>query len=165
MEYADIASRIRAIRDHMNLSADLMAETVGLKTRKSWYDYERGNHLPTGAVLHRLAELGIDTNWVLTGEGEMLKGTGLHSPALPQNGVDRTLLSRVHKGVSEVYRSENVRISADALADEVAEIYDDLTAAYDSAEKRLVGLDLALHQLRRDVRLPPAEGGKSKSAS
>lgn len=51
-----------------------MAEAVGLKNRKSWEDYERGNHLPTGPVLLKLVSLGIDTNWLLTGVGAMRFG-------------------------------------------------------------------------------------------
>ncbi len=83
----------------------------------------------------------------------------------PAGGIDRDLLAAIHKGVAEVYRAENARISADPLADEVARIYDDLVATYDSPDKRLIALDLALHQLRRELRSPVAGGTSRKQVS
>lgn len=80
------------------------------------------------------------------------------------SGIDRDLLAAVHKGVAEVYRAENARISADPLADEVARIYDDLVAAYDSPGERLSALKLALHQLRRGLQAP-ARGATRKEVS
>lgn len=89
---------------------------------------------------------------------------GTQTPS--SRGIDRALLAAIHKGIAEVYRSENARISADPLADEVARIYDDLVAAYDTPDERLTGLKLMLHQLRRDLRATPAVGdGTSKQAS
>jgi hypothetical protein len=80
--------------------------------------------------------------------------------------IDPRLLAAVHKGIAEVYRFENARISADPLADEVARIYDDLVATYDNPEERLTGLKVMLHQLRRDLRTAPgANEDRSKKAS
>ena len=157
------SERLRQVRKHFGLTAAQMAERVGLNDRKSWENYERGQSSPKADVLSRLTEAGIDPTWLLTGSGTMLQGATATATA---GGIDRDLLARVHKGVAEVYRSENARISADPLADEVARIYDDLVATYDSAEKRVVGLELALHQLRRQLRSPPLAGAaNSKQAS
>lgn len=86
--------------------------------------------------------------------------------SVPPASIDRDLLAQVHKGVAEVYRSENARIGADPLADEVARIYDGLvaTASLDSPEKRQIALDFALHQLRVSLRTPVA-GGSRKQVS
>ncbi|WP_184261697.1 helix-turn-helix domain-containing protein [Novispirillum itersonii] len=59
--------RLRRIRHQAGLSASEMARHVGLKDRKSWENYERGQTTPKADVLTRLAQLGIDINWLLTG--------------------------------------------------------------------------------------------------
>jgi hypothetical protein len=38
----------------------------------SWQKYETAGHVPGGNVLRRLMKRGFNTNWILSGEGEML---------------------------------------------------------------------------------------------
>ncbi len=38
---------------------------------KGWQRYEAGDNIPGGNVLQSLAKLGFNTNWILTGKGEM----------------------------------------------------------------------------------------------
>lgn len=125
---------------------------------------------------------GVSVEWLATGRGPMLReekrqigdaykpvtGTAFTptiGTAVAAEQIDSRLLARVHQGVSEAYKAENVRIYADPLADEVARIYADLVAAYDSPEERLSGLKLALHQLRRSLQAPGAAGANSKQVS
>lgn len=161
----DLGERFKAIRKHLGLNATEMGLRVGLGGRSSWERYERGRHIPNGEILLHLAELGIDTNWVLTGQGGMSRGDSA-PPSPPAGAVDPALLSRVFAGVTEVYRSENARVSPAIVADDVGRIYNDLVAIYDTPDKRLVGLEMALHQLRRGLRTAPAAGtASSKQAS
>ena len=95
---------------------------------------------------------------VLLREQDLLKYVEGAAGPVSAGGIDRDLLASIHKGVSEVYRTESAKISADPLDDEVARIYDDLVVAYDSAEERLVGLKGMLQQLRRELRSPPVAG-------
>lgn len=69
-----IGSRLREVRACLGYTSARMAEFVGLKTRKSWEDSERGKRFPAGEELLRLAEKGFDTNWILTGRGRMKAG-------------------------------------------------------------------------------------------
>ena len=101
----DAGGRTKAVRSHFGLSATQMAEAAGLKNRKSWEDYERGNHLPTGPVLLRLAEMGINTNWLLTGQGQMLL---CESPSSPLN---EDLLGQVIAGVEELLAERGYRVT------------------------------------------------------
>lgn len=110
---------------------------------------------------------GVSVEWLATGRGPMRVGEEAAAPAsapAARAGIDRDLLAAVYKGVAEVYRAENARISADPLADEVARIYDDLVATYDSPDERRSGLKLALHQLRRQLQAPAA-GASRKEVS
>lgn len=94
----------------------------------------------------------------------MQPGDTAPAPA-PSDAIDSRLLAAVHKGIAEIYKAENIRIYADPLADEVAGIYAELVATYDSAEDRQTGLKLMLNQLRRRLQAPGAAGANSKQVS
>ncbi len=65
-----IAERLRELRLHLGYTQKQMAAAAKAKYR-SWQDYECGKNVPGGRVLAGLAEIGINVNWVLTGEGDM----------------------------------------------------------------------------------------------
>lgn len=68
-----------------------MALKVGLGGRKTWERYERGNNFPNGETLSRLASLGINANWLLTGMGPMLLGDETVSRLEELASIDRDL--------------------------------------------------------------------------
>jgi transcriptional regulator with XRE-family HTH domain len=68
-----LSQRLQEVRTLLGLSAHEMAARVGLRDRKSWERYERGETGPKAEVLTELADLGIDCHWILTGEGAMLR--------------------------------------------------------------------------------------------
>lgn len=112
---------------------------------------------------------GVSVEWLATGEGPMRpqagRDDGVSSTANAARQIDRDLLALVHEKVAEVFRAENAGVSKRQLANEIARVYDDLVVAYDSHDKRMVGLDLALHQLRRELRTPAAGGASRKQVS
>lgn len=65
--------RFKAVRAKFGLTATEMAVKVGLSDRSSWERYERGKHIPSGDVLLHLSDMNVDINWLLTGDGHMLK--------------------------------------------------------------------------------------------
>lgn len=138
-----------------------LARKSGL-SRRVIDKYRNGESDPSRARLVALARAaGVRVEWLATGEEPMRPN---EPRARSTTGIDSDLLARIHKGVAEVYRAENARISPDRLAEEVARIYDELVSVYLSPDKRLVGLDLALHQLRRDLQAPVG-GASSKRVS
>ncbi len=66
-----------------------MAEALGI-SYISWQDYERGKTIPGGKVFESLVKLGFDANWLLIGEGPMMRGEagegGMGRPAADQGG-------------------------------------------------------------------------------
>lgn len=68
-----LSDRFRAMREKWCLSQTDMAIRVGV-TRNSWQRYEKGE-LPNGETLLRLAELGGNVQWLLTGQGPMMMDT------------------------------------------------------------------------------------------
>lgn len=70
----------------MGLTALEMADLVGLRDRKSWERYERGENSPKAEVLSRVAAAGINTNWLLTGQGSMRVAAVPPSPEAHEAG-------------------------------------------------------------------------------
>lgn len=72
MVQEDLGSRLKRARETLGYAQKGIAEAVGSKLR-SWQDYEAGKKVPGSQVIAGLARLGINANWVLTGEGAMLQ--------------------------------------------------------------------------------------------
>lgn len=66
-----ITDRLTALRSHFGLSQKAMAARLGI-AGNTWQRYELSNEPPNSSVLAKLAADGIDTHWLLTGEGAML---------------------------------------------------------------------------------------------
>lgn len=62
------ADRMKIVRNKLGLTQKNVAEELGISHR-TWQDYENGRNLPNGKVLEKLAVMGFNINWVLTGEG------------------------------------------------------------------------------------------------
>ncbi|MQP67929.1 helix-turn-helix domain-containing protein [Niveispirillum sp. SYP-B3756] len=88
-----VSNRFRSLREKWCLSQTDMASRVGV-TRNSWQRYEKGE-LPNGETLLRLAELGGNVQWLLTGQGPMLVETVAPPDVagIPENGDARAVLS------------------------------------------------------------------------
>lgn len=74
--------RLKRVRDHLGQSQKGMDALLGIG-KGSWQRYELGQ-TPGSQVIAALAGLGIDANWLLTGEGEMLRGERPAPEAAPQ---------------------------------------------------------------------------------
>lgn len=69
------ASRLAAIREHMELNKDEVAEATNCSYRQ-WISYEFGLRELSAHVLKHLVYLGFNANWILTGDGEMFLQPG-----------------------------------------------------------------------------------------
>jgi len=70
-----LCDRLKIARELLVKSQKDMATLLGIGYR-SWQGYESGSNYPGGEVFESLARLGINTNWLLTGEGPMRRGEG-----------------------------------------------------------------------------------------
>jgi len=66
-----ISTRIKEVRGVLGLTQKELCEKIGMKL-PSLRDYELGNRIPGGDALTTLVSVGINANWLLTGEGPML---------------------------------------------------------------------------------------------
>lgn len=91
---SDQAERFAALRGHFGgLSQREAAKRFGI-AKNTWQRYEAGQ-LPGGDLLKALAEEGIDTNWLLTGDGTMLRPRGVQEAATAGFGeIEASPMSR-----------------------------------------------------------------------
>lgn len=66
-----LAERLRAARSVFKLKQKEMAAQSGVSDR-SYQGYEDGRSVPGGEAIEGFVRLGINANWLLTGEGAML---------------------------------------------------------------------------------------------
>ena len=64
----ELNDRIKATRKALGYTQKQMGEAIG-SYLSTWQDYEAGKSIPGGNALAGLARLGVDINWLLTGEG------------------------------------------------------------------------------------------------
>lgn len=70
----DDKQRIQEVLSYTRLSARALAEEIGLKSPQSFYDIKAGRHGISKELASKIQGkyLNISTEWLLTGEGEML---------------------------------------------------------------------------------------------
>lgn len=110
-----IGERLKAVRARLEYTQKGIAQAAGSKLR-SWQDYEKGLKVPGSQVIAGLVGLGINANWVLTGEGPMM----LEDDPLTNSHLDENLLALSIEGVDEVC---NGRLNPEGKAELVSAIY------------------------------------------
>ncbi len=88
-----MGERLKRVREELGYTQKDIAEAVGGKLR-SWQDYEAGKKMPGGGVIMGLSRLGINANWVLTGEGPMYREA---APDPHQQQIERDLNRLEHE--------------------------------------------------------------------
>ena len=68
--YMSIGSRLKIVREELGYTISMMAKTIGMSHR-GYQDNESGRTTPKSSVVTKLIELGFNSHWILTGEGEM----------------------------------------------------------------------------------------------
>ena len=66
----DVGQRLLLIRTDLRMTQKDIAAAAGVSQR-TWEGVERGEALPGGATLLKIAALGFSPSWILTGIGEM----------------------------------------------------------------------------------------------
>lgn len=93
-----LSDRLKEIRANQGLSQALIAKELGCSL-PAWQGYESGKNIPGGKVLKRIAELGYNLNWVLTGDGPIRLSEG-EKDKLSYDDAHRYIRDRIRNGVS-----------------------------------------------------------------
>lgn len=89
-----VGGRLKDAREALGYTQKGVAEAVGSKLR-SWQDYEADRKMPGSQVIAGLVRLGVNANWVLTGEGPMLMTQESLAPVDRDTRLDLDLLELV----------------------------------------------------------------------
>ncbi len=100
MNPEQIGSRIKAWRKHLGLTqvgfAELSGVHIGVLKK-----YERGVNVPGGEVLGAFSQTGVNINWLLTGEGEMITKASFEEASENELPED---LQEFEEGIQEMFR-------------------------------------------------------------
>lgn len=125
-----IGARLKVWRDSLSLSQEDAAVHLGLSP-STYQNYERDVRGPNSAATKAFADAGINTNWLLTGEGEMLsaKVYAVNEPRTEYNvtrqppQIDVTLLTAIIAAVdmtnANLSHAERAFIAAKAYAEAI----------------------------------------------
>ena len=96
-----ISERLSQLRGELGISQPAAATKFHIPL-PSWKNYEKGPSEPGAGALRGLAEGGVNINWLLTGEGEMLltdkaKGT----ETVTRDEIDTAMFLRILERLSE----------------------------------------------------------------
>lgn len=83
----NIGERLRLVRNKFGLTQPAAASKFNIPVG-TLKQYEKGPSEPGAGALRGLAEGGINTNWLLTGEGDMLLADAPQRPELPVAAID-----------------------------------------------------------------------------
>lgn len=158
---SEIGERLKLIRDESRLSQREFSRHIGIAFR-TWQTIEAGRNVPSGETLLKIAALGFDPGWILTGKGFMR--TGEHSQAggleagaeLIGPGPDVELMGRVVDTIVRVAKACGASIPPIDLGRKAAEKYAELVAATGDPGERLAMLKLMAVQLKAELTVPPA---------
>jgi transcriptional regulator with XRE-family HTH domain len=116
-----VSIRLRAIRRHFGFATRVqMAERLGLPA-STYNGYETEQGPPKVEWLAELAAMGVNINWLLLGQGEMIHA---RSPALPEPcGVDEVLLAAMIQTVERRETGTAKPLSAQEKGKLIARLY------------------------------------------
>lgn len=126
----EICDRIKQFRNSLGIDQSEISKLLQIPMR-TYGTYERGESKPGSDAILRFVEIGMNANWLLTGQGEMaLKKSAVSSKNNERINIDLPdLLSLCHYAMCEHY-GEQYHFQTAAtqiektgkLANEVAEI-------------------------------------------
>lgn len=140
----DIGARLRRARARQGVSQRAFAAAIGMPL-PSYRDYEGGKRIPGGEALRRLAQAGIDTGWLLTGQEPATGGRSL----------------AVHESRASYGDTASWQASLDLLADRLREIITAVENSLEEPEPRLspgakADLVVALYEIYAESGHPPS---------
>jgi len=158
-----LGERLRQVRSQ--LSQDEFATRLGVH-KNTIGKYERGERQPEAEILSRLrSELGVDVNWLLTGEGEMRPGGAVavppaHEAASPE--IDGDLCGEISEMLLGVYRECGVTVTLRQVVAEATRIAQDISGPDYTDADRPGAIRYAVAQLRRQLLVANTVAASSK---
>jgi transcriptional regulator with XRE-family HTH domain len=123
---AEIGSRMKAARESVGLSRPSFTAKFGGSVR-TLENNEAGRNEPGAGIVLSFISLGINANWLLTGEGPMLLSALTALPAQSQSMTSQPDLARLRlslQAVDEGLAATSRSMASDQKAELVMAVYD-----------------------------------------
>ncbi|MGH1509474.1 helix-turn-helix domain-containing protein [Ralstonia solanacearum] len=95
-----IGARMREAREHLRFSQQGLADELNI-SKTGLQANEGGKSIPGGQLLAGLQALGISVDWLLSGEGHMLRSAAQSGAGQPGGAIDTELLALVMERVDQ----------------------------------------------------------------
>ena len=149
-----VCERLKTYRESLKLDQKAFAKRAGTAFR-TYQDYEHGKSPPKMAFFQRLATLGADVTWLLTGVASTVP-TNPWAKFTP----DAELMGRITDVIAKTHESLGIPLSMVDLGRLSAEKYNEIAAATDDVDERRTMVKLIGSQLRNELLTAQPGSGK-----
>jgi transcriptional regulator with XRE-family HTH domain len=126
----NLADRLKRARESLGYTQKKIASFVSVSVQM-WRAYEAGSSVPGGNVFEGLARLGLNVNWLLTGEGDMKRG---EDRAYNSSVLNKELLLRVIEALLSLPNKDKTPEEPKQTAQNLIFFYDLLNVRYNEKE-------------------------------
>ena len=159
VSYPGIANRLTAVRKELGKTQKMMSDVLKLGA-STWQRLEAGNNAPSGETLLRIAELGFNPGWILTGTGPARLSD--QSVGLPN---DKNLIARVSVAIADAYKEIGHPLSPARAGEELHTMLTLIVDASESPDEYLDQVPVMAKRLRKRLREAVAAPGTGKASA
>lgn len=116
-----IGKRLKALRKRLKLTQDAISDATGIPLG-TYKKYEGDERSPGSDALDALRKLGVNINWLLSGEGAMLLRDMEHEAAPPD--VDPDTLTAVIEEMEQALERRHLYLAPAKKARAIGVLYD-----------------------------------------
>ncbi|OSQ45571.1 hypothetical protein THS27_04395 [Thalassospira sp. MCCC 1A01428] len=157
---------MRTARKWLNISASEAADLAKVN-RNSWERYENDKTEPKPSALSVLLDRGINAQWLLTGEGSMMRGdegVAPTAPAAPADAgrLDKKLVGRLTDKIVRTYKDLGMGIAIHEATEMAIDEHNRIVATVDDPADRMVCVGEYAADLRHRLLTQPAKTDTGK---
>lgn len=122
-KHSEIGKRMKVAREALGLTQDGLATAVG-GSKRGIQENEARNRVPGGEVIAGFVKLGINANWLLTGEGPMLLADLSTMARVNMLLAERDALAEgLKQALERSWAAQGPKINVDAMVQAIAAIF------------------------------------------
>ena len=146
--------RVRKARQFLELNTSEIAAICGID-RKTWERYETGKNEPKPSALMVLISHGISPDWLLTGEGAMVRGKEVKAEAPASGELDKKLIGRLTDKIIRTYRELGMGIAWHEAAEMAVDEHNRIVTSVADPVDRMVCVGEFAAELRQRLLAKP----------
>lgn len=156
--YRQVGERLEAMRTKLGKTQKMMSFLLGLGAT-TWQRLENGANAPSGETLLKIAQLGFNPGWILTGSGGMTLDAGERIP------IDEEFMARISVAVADTYQQTGYRVSDAAKGIEIHRMLTAVLAGAQHPDEFGDQLEIEKKRLRRRLIEAQEKPGSGKASA